>query len=102
SSGESQMYNRSRPALSKGALGRLIVGLVLAAGASARADEASLPCTARQSHNGSALCVSLRVVGGQVAMNRFVFTPNGSYDAEAIGDRFAPGAHLPLPPLTQP
>jgi hypothetical protein len=80
----------------------LIAGILLAAASFARADDASLPCTARQSHNGSALCLSLRVVGGQVAMNTFVFMPNGSYDATAIGDDFAAEAKLALERLTKP
>jgi hypothetical protein len=79
-----------------------MVGLALAAAASARADEPSLPCSARPSHNGSALCLSLKVVDGRVAMNEFVFAPNGSYDATAIGDDFAAEAKRALDGLTKP
>jgi hypothetical protein len=80
----------------------LITGLVLASAASAAAQNAAVPCTARNDHNGSALCLLLQVADGQVAVREFVFKPSGSYDTTAVGDDFAAEAKLAIDGLPKP
>jgi hypothetical protein len=80
----------------------LVTGFLLASAVAAGAQEASIPCNAGDGHNGSALCLSLRVADGQIAVKDFVFKPNGSYGATAVGDDFAAEAKLAMDRLPKP
>jgi len=80
----------------------LVTGMALALAVSAGARDASVPCTARDGHNGSALCLSLQVADGQLAVKEFVFKANNSYAARAVGDDFAAEAKLAIDRLPKP
>ncbi len=67
------------------------------------AAEIPIPCKQVPGKNGSALCISLKLMNGQIAAGRYRFLPNDAYeDRTSLGEEFLAEATKAIDRLTKP